>query len=455
MAIFARRQLQQMLDVIGPRLKRGSDLLKRLDNTAPNQALPAEYELALGWAMSQVGDIEIEPSVGGKTPDFLVTGLFPGQSAIIEVAALSDEGLSGEASMERTANIVGNFANTVRKKAGDHLYFQFFERSGYQSGPAPGQIWSQSNYYRKRLTSTKFALTDAHKVQLREWMATWPPTTPLRIAGDETALEITWQAYVHPMARVFSSMPSVSHSLTDNPVYKKLEEKERRQVKIAGDGFMRCIFLGDAGCRMLRVPREYDPTNRVVSSENVIRHFLANSSVDLVAVFSPRRRNENALQPHGNPRVWHAYYYDRYARPDGFHDGLARVRDLLPKPYLHGYQARSWLRQGMLNPQGRGQYLPAVVMGGRDEMSIKMSARAIFELLAGRMSAAEALNRTTGGENLFELWLKAGHAVSNVRFEPNADGKDDDYVIFEFSKDANASPLVLNMPASKTDGGFG
>jgi len=453
MAIFPRRQLQRMLNELGSKLKRPGDLLARLDNKDPDQVLPAEYELALGWAMSQIADVEVEPSVGGKSPDFLVEGFFPGLTSIIEVAALSDDALSGESSMERTANLIGNFADSVRKRASDHLHFHFLEKSGYDAVQPTGQIWGRSTYYRKRLTSKQFKLTEPHKSQLRTWLATWPPPAPMQLSGEGTEVIITWKDYVHPMTRVFSSMPSLSHSLTDNPVYRRLKEKERKQLKIAGPDFMRCIFLGDAGCRMLRVPAERDATRRVVSGEEAINYFLANSTVDLVAVFSPRRRYENSVDYRNNPRIWHVHCYDKVQRPVEFYDGLKKVAELLPSPRLHGYQARSWLRQDMLAPQGRGQYRSATYTSGRNRVSAKISARAILELMAGRMTADDFRLWALGEKNLFDHWLTLGFAISDVKFEASGSDHDDDYVIFQFEKDPNASPLELpsSMPPKDTD----
>jgi hypothetical protein len=51
MPIFRRRQIQQMLNELGPWLTKSKavDLLKRLEHRSPDQAIPAEFELALSW----------------------------------------------------------------------------------------------------------------------------------------------------------------------------------------------------------------------------------------------------------------------------------------------------------------------------------------------------------------------------------------------------------------------
>jgi hypothetical protein len=53
MPIFPRRQLQLMLDELGPWLvkSKATDLLKRIDNEDPDQSIPGEYELGVGGAL--------------------------------------------------------------------------------------------------------------------------------------------------------------------------------------------------------------------------------------------------------------------------------------------------------------------------------------------------------------------------------------------------------------------
>jgi hypothetical protein len=443
MAIFTRRQLQMMLNELGPWLapSKVRDLINRLERTDPDQAVPAEYEMSLAWAITKLADLTFEPSVGAKAPDFLSNELFPAHAAIIEVAAISDDGLSGESAMERTANIISGFADSVRKRASNNLHYTFYETSGYRPAQRKaGQLWSTSEYFRRRLASRKFKLSPAHESQLRSWLKDWPPKHPLRISGEDTELSISWKEWVHPNSRVFSSMPSLTHSLTDNPVFRRLKEKERDQLRDVPPGTLRCIFLGDAGCRLLREPHTRDPTNRVVCGKDIIFHFLQDSTVDLVAIFSPRRRLENTGNLRDNPRLWHSYVFDLKERPAGFHDNVLRLHTLLPSPYLHGYQARSWLQQGMLS-KDRGQYMPLIIGSGPNGVTARLSARALMDLIAGRITPEQFERSALGGKNLFELWLTKGYAIRDVTFESSGDDRDDDRIVFRLEPDPSSSPL--------------
>ncbi|HVA13481.1 MAG TPA: hypothetical protein VNF99_09545 [Stellaceae bacterium] len=444
MPIFPRRQLQLMLDELGPWLTKGKakDLLKRIEMEDPDQSIPGEYELGIGWGLSKLTDLEIGHVYGRSEPDFVSIGLFPEQPAVIEVTALSDAALSGEASMERTANIINQFADTIRKGANTHLHYTFGETSGHhrvKMKKAWGPFTHRDQYFRRRLTSLKFTLTHLHKSELRHWLATWPPSQPLRIEGEGTAVTIVWKEYVHPSIKTFSSMPSEVHDLKDNPVYERLKEKEKKQLRAVPDDHLKCIFLGDAGCTLLRDPFASDATRRRVNGRDIIQYFLQNSCVDMVVIFSPRRENEHSSSVFNNPRAWKIDIFDKWKRAESFYAGLRELCDRLPKPYLHGYQARSWKQQGMLDPQARGQYLPAI-MG---HTFMKLSARALLELLAGRMANDDIKKWITGDHNPFEHWLAKGYAISDIELEAQGANEDDDYVVIKVAPDPNGSRLRL------------
>lgn len=447
MPIFPRRQLQLMLDELGPWLTKSNaaDLLGRLEKDDPDQSIPAEYELAVGWALSKHTELAVGPDFG-RVPDFLSRGLFPERPAVIEVTALSDDSFSGQPSMNRTANIINQFADTVRKKASKNLHYTFLETSDYRRVPLKvplGPFTHKSQYFRTRLTSKKFELTSEHKSELRKWIANWPPATPLQIKGEGTAVVISWKDWVHPFTKTFSSMPSEAYSLTDNLIYERLKEKEK-QVASAPVDHLKCIVLGDAGCRLLREPNDFDGTGRRVSGKDIIQQFLADSNVDIVCVLTPKRRNENAGWHYNNPRLWHTYIFDRFRRDEGYHDGLVKLSNTLPEPRLHGYQARSWMQQGMLEPQARGQYLPLSYSGGNNGVTAKLSARALLELLAGRMDAQAFKTWITREDrNIFEFWLAKGYSISAIEFESKGAEHDDDYVVIKFAQDPNASKLRL------------
>jgi len=434
-----------MLDELGPALDRSqaTSLRKRLDSDDPDQSIPAEYELAVGWGLNKITSVEVEPEFGTKNPDYHVKDIFPDRPAVIEVTALSDEALSGAAVMERTANIINQFADSVRRRSSKNLHYTFHETSGFRPVKMRvplGHFTHRSQYWRKRLTSKNFQLTSEHKSLIRAWLAKWPPQRPLVLVEGGTSVSVSWKEWVHPSSKSFSSMPSLAHDLRDNPIYERLKEKEK-QLKGVPEGHLKCIFLCDAGCRLLLRPR--DKSLNTVSGQQIIHEFLRNSRVDIVCILSPRHRNEYAIGRHDNPRMWFIDLFDEQTRPQGYYSGLEKLVASLPPPYLHGYQARSWAQQGMLSPQGRGHYLPLSYSGGGDRMTVRVSARALLELLAGRMTPDQIKPWVTGDRNPFEDKLAQGYAISSISLEPHGPNKDDDYVLVEMNPDPNAAPFTL------------
>ena len=95
-------------------------------------------------------------------------------------------------------------------------------------------------------------------------------------------------------------------------------------------------------------------------------------------------------------------------------------------------------------------------------MTITMSARALLDLLAGRLSQDHfndmidmkgGPNRT----NFFKLCLERGEVMSNIRIESGGLDEDDDRLIIEFSKDPSVSPLSRskrNLPNNDSSESF-
>lgn len=161
MPVFTRRRLQSMLNDLAPRLDaaKGKDLLQRLGNKRVEQALPAEMELGLLWGLLKLGDVEVEPAwfALGSLPDAYSELLFAPRPADIEIAAISDASLAQEDEMRRTASLLCEAANRIRRGEGHHLHFQFGEESGY----------TPQGYVRRRKVDPEFKVTDELEVRRR------------------------------------------------------------------------------------------------------------------------------------------------------------------------------------------------------------------------------------------------------------------------------------------------
>jgi hypothetical protein len=189
MPIFARRRLQAMLNDLAPHLTdaKASDFLARLEHKRTQDALAAEVELGLLWGIGQVADIVIDPELPNSTsrPDASSTNLFARAPVVVEITAISDDSFSGQSDMDRAANIMVQFANTVRKGAGEHLYFEYMEKSYYADG----------RYHRVRCIDGSFKLTPELQETLRFWLKApdWPNPEFIRLADTQIDVVIRWK----------------------------------------------------------------------------------------------------------------------------------------------------------------------------------------------------------------------------------------------------------------------
>jgi hypothetical protein len=440
MPIFARRRLQHMLGAICPKMDAATadDLVKRLENTDTRSALAAEAELALLWAISSVTDIALHPILAStkKVPEAFCEKLFSSSPAYIEVTAVSDDTFSDRQNMERAANIISQFAKQIRKGSSKHLYFQFVERSGYENG----------KYRRYRCITSTFQLTEPIKDTLEVWLkkSDWPNPKQIRLTDNETDVVISWKERVHPEGRTFSTMPPMAYDLENNPIRKRLKDKQS-QLSGVPAGSLKCIFLVDVGCDLLRQLDRNDYTGRAVSGNNIIWAFLKKSHVDIVVVFSPQQ--VNSFSAFGARRNWRVTIFDQRASqsPDEY-KGLQALSGVLPAPNYEGYQARSLHRQGLFHPQARGQYLaPLFISKGRTmSMTVKLSSRLLLEFLAGRITPEQFHSYSGKITPILDSMLRAGKTIQSSRLEKRGLDEDDDYLVFDLEPDAAALPLTAS-----------
>ena len=326
---------------------------------------------------------------------------------------------------------MAQFANRVRKGVATHLHFEFMEKRYYDKG----------RYHRVRCIDGSFKMTPDLEEALGAWLRVpnWPNPEFIRLTDSQIDVVVRWKKQVHPLFRTFTTMPAVATHPEDNPIYKALRKKER-QLSGAPDGTMKCIFLGDAGCRMLRELRPLGPVD--VSGDQVIRHFMAKTNVDIVCVFSPYR--DFPVFGGFNPPRWKVTLYDRHTpQTPSDYERLNQLASGLPPPRLEGYQARSWHRQGSFDPQGRGIYLGCRMTSKSGSLSISISARLVLELLAGRITPEQFQHFAFDkNPNQFDQNFKRGLTIQSARIEKAGPDKDDDFFVFDLEPDVSAHALA-------------
>lgn len=434
MPMFARRRLQAMLDEVAAGLtdKKLNDLLGRLGKkTDARNVIGAEMELALLWAIQRVAHLSVEPleDEGGNNPDAYSDDLL-GHPAFIEVTAVSDEALSGEDLMRRTAKKIVDEVNRMRRGFGNRLHFEFHEH----------RIWTSKGSERCRMVPSEFAVDAGIRETLRRWISSGH--AQLRLEAPDLDATITLRdRKQHPLFNFHSSLPPLAYSLTDNPIFQALKAK-KRQLADRPAGTLGCVFLADAGCRPLRLLNERDPLGQYKSGAEIIDHFLRREGgLDVVAVFSAQRRR--TLSSTQETLSWGAAAFCR-AGIDASETNrqVVEVAQQLPCPRFEGYQAKTICQQGAFAPQERGWYMGAEIASGRDRMTVKVSSRLLQEYLAGRITKERFDDLAFGSlPNMFERNLSLGRTITLVSIEDGGLDEDDDKMVIEFEKDPAASPL--------------
>jgi hypothetical protein len=245
-------------------------------------------------------------------------------------------------------------------------------------------------------------------------------------------------------------MPSLAYHVKKNPLYAVLQLKAE-QLRGAPAGVRRLIFLGDAGCGLLRDLGTSGLSPRPFSGGQIILRFLRDyPGIDFVLVVSAKReRSASASQA---TRTWKRHIFtQKCGHCSGDLERLNLLIDKMLPPNLSGYTAYSWHEQRMCEAKAVGKYVPTRVSIGRNRMDVRISARALQELIAGRISAEAFRNWTFGHNNPVSREIDAGRTISSVRLEPQGNGEDDDYLVFEFRDDPAARDL--HMPTRlKGDG---
>lgn len=444
MAIFARRRLEAMLSELRSFIgeEQALGLLKRLNDKRVEQSLPAEIELALVWSVSQFGQAETEPYWWGdsRRPDIYTESLLPGQAVAIEIAAPTDNSISGEAAMDKIALRICECADAAKKGVGSYLYFRFDSISGYEQG----------KYYRKRLAPPDHRLSLKSCEAIDKWIKSGSSLLS-RLRIKEPGLSVEVERTDHVQTRhhnTWSSMPPETHSLVDNPLYSVLDNK-RRQLRAAVPGTHRSIFLGDVGSDLLRrigEAGEIDPTRRRVSGREIILHFLARFSgkIDSVVVFTAKRPPAFSRS---RDIKWHVHTFTQHGNAP-LASAMARLATVMPEPIFEGHQARSLFRQGAYAPSARGCYRGMSIEGGAGSVfRVRLPARALTDFLAGRIDEAEFrryAGQRSGDSNLFRTWLDMGMTIANVEMTPRELDDDDDHIILTFSDDPGARLLRMS-----------
>lgn len=427
MFVFTRRAMQQMLDNIAPWMPAGplAELIGRL-NTKRTNRLPQMWELAWLHALGSVVPVEHERPLPNGKPDlwFSVSDGHRIVPVVADITTLSDSALDSANPFERLSEAVHQQA----RKAGIHGGGFHVEVSHLE----PGESGARKVQLLIPVGPSFEQLVKRHLKPFARNVAA-DPTTPSLLEVDEPGAKFTVE-YKGPSRYSGGSHRAYDGVLSrdNNVLFNRLKDKTR-QLRGAPEGAIRMLVVCDGDCALLSRDR---PTEGF-SAKQIAEHFLrASQTIDLVflvtvveeSVSSFARRDRRYMRC-----ILVAAASGRSAHlTSGVVEAVSRVFEealkKLPEPHMMPNNA---IRRNFDSEWS------ASMEGGYEQGGdrIKVSARAVLELLAGAMSYerfAEVHGWTEGRFNMFRSRLASGQIVRSARIECLSPGQDDDWLEFEF-----------------------
>jgi len=430
MALFTRRALQRLINE-NRRFLTPSQIsrqVKILNDPDPSQDwIATEWEIAVLNVFAQLGSVAHELGSPGTTrPDIRFTPKGDALPVVFDIATVSDRGLHSENPIEHLLNDLTRRTEKVRQrgiKGGFILSVGETSRAFRGSDPMHLKLPRPGEFKRE--------VFNQHFSTFLEKIADQPDETHGYLVRNERIdLNIRYSPQ-HPGVAL-SSYPAYTapHSLTRNPIANALKKKGS-QLKRSKFQCLRGIILCDGGCHMLN---RFADWSSYSLTEVILHFFRDHSSIGLVliiGVWPDQLRAWSASAVHVEGKL--------YVNPSGaelpqkLRTCLERVPTLFPKPAHTAVNARlslDWHRKVNLWNEG-DSFFGGLAMDGK---RVRISARTILELLAGRLDHARFLKAHDFDRlNPFANGLKQGRLIVSAQIERSGDPEEDDeWLVLEF-----------------------
>jgi hypothetical protein len=435
MAIFSRRALQDLIDnsssfLEAKQVRRKVNIL----NQEQEATIPTEWELALLYAFTRLGQALHEEDLGGKArPDIRFTPTSARNSIAIDIAVVSDKYLHKEnpydALMEELTRrlrksfpqgIPGNFHLEVRA-----VSLNVFRGSGPTKLRIPHQHQFKSAVFNKDFSAFLARIIASPLVR-----------QVFSVKNYDVDIGITFEPSRYGLSGSHASY-TTAHSKTSNPVANTLHAKAK-QLKSCGFPGPYGIVLCDGGCELL-TRKHTDWTSFHI--DDVVRNFLRrNQSISFVLTVIVGQDNSGRIGPRHLRIEYRLYPNQNFSTLDPLiQQSISRVPEFLPHPVKTALNANShlaWLRETGQRNQSDSFY-GGFTMSGR---ALKISLRTIQELLAGRIDSA-TFNQAHGFDrgNPFLKNLEEGCLIAKAEVQRSEIQEDDDWIVFTFG---NPDPAV-------------
>jgi hypothetical protein len=435
MALFARRRMQEAIDHCASFMPPEAMARKVAElNICNEKSLAAEWEIMIAAAASRLCPLAYEPPLGGsRHGDLLLTPHGRGTpGCLVEITTISDRAAHGRNRLEEVEKAIQNKLRKLGCPDGTtHLQV---------GGSTEGEHGDAQMVLHLGSGQTHELFDERFREFAREIKAAPDREHRFQWKGPKLDIELTFTPGGRFAGAGYPSY-TTTYSRERNPLFSALRNKKRQLVATGHPGPFGVVVC-DGGCHLLNSSM-YSAGGAFSITDVVEAQFRDSEKLSFVLTI-------HAEQPLGNWRerpVLKVKPFFRAGAPEVVRDVLQRLLTLpsvLPRPVLTAQNAArcytdKWVSRGKHGRHGRMNM---------SDRSVRLSARAVLEMLAQKKTPAEFFAEFPGkhplGGNYFAERLREGRLITRVDFVKGQE--DDDEIEFTFGP-PDAAVVPFRAPA--------
>jgi hypothetical protein len=400
-------------------------------------ALGYEWELIVLILLSRIGHVDYEPDLGqDRRPDVVFeANCNPALRFIADVTTVSDIGLEEDnpvlelsAFLREKASklgILGGFSYDVRGATDDGPYNDRKMRLLLPSRPRLREFLEQHvTPELKRIVREKL---QTHQINIEQ-----PPKVSFTLGYSASSKH--WSGHYPSYV--------ATYSVVRNPVYASLKKK-LKQLKEATTNVGEVplgVILCDGNCRLLQ-PDNLGGVGAINLEQVISLFFKRNKSISFVLVLTfPPARAQAFGSIQQDKAIVGRLYTNSTARiaidPEPMLAILNESLRTMPRPVASASGALAWMERPTSKHTGR-PFGSLSWSGGIMNETVKVSARLVLDMLAGKITAAEFAEhlgqpgQPDWAANPFVRAQRTGQLIKNITVT-HVDHEDDDWLEIEF-----------------------
>lgn len=403
-------------------------LIGRLDRAAEGTAIQAAWELAVLWAMHRQleADLKVKARDGGRPDCRLAIGL--SKPLMIEVYSPTGQTFAFKGKLDQATRELQGIVESAAPGTGGHLRITYHE-------------WAQETGHGRRLRVPSIAANaPSHLSVITAVEAFWRGGATRQRIEIDGLIHATFERtpYRLPGLNYSCQIPAKPQSIAGT-FTQTIIDKAKRQLKPFRSDHLTGLVICDGGNDVVSNPHDFRPSMNPTGSD-IMGHVLRESGIDFITCVGRIDRvvwEGMVLSPHNRrPELAVETFLSAgldQRESESIRQAIEPALRLIPVPIIHPYQSKSLQDQEAAGASPRRTRKIFQVSSDRVKMEIRVSARAVLELLSGKLSTEEfRRSYMMRGPCDFAEW-----AIVKIALAKDEDA-DDDHVVLTLSKDPAA-----------------